>query len=162
MTYHLEGFERKTTTVNRTELAPVDYTNLKGGSYRFVMQITDSMGRGKQEISVPIVKTKSIQEYLWFQVLQILLGMALVAGVVLLYYRRKTRALERKHRENQTFIREMTEAFAKTIDMKDEYTNGHSIRVAQFTSMLATEMGCDRETVEKYYYIALLHDIGKI
>ena len=162
VTYHLEGFERKTTTVNRTELAPVDYTNLKGGSYRFVMQITDSMGRGKQEISVPIVKTKSIQEYLWFQVLQILLGMALVAGVVLLYYRRKTRALERKHRENQTFIREMTEAFAKTIDMKDEYTNGHSIRVAQFTSMLATEMGCDRETVEKYYYIALLHDIGKI
>ena len=28
--------------------------------------------------------------------------------------------------------------------------------------MLAREMGCDEETVEKYYRIALLHDIGKI
>jgi energy-coupling factor transport system substrate-specific component len=28
--------------------------------------------------------------------------------------------------------------------------------------MLAEEMGCDDETVEKYYRIALLHDIGKI
>ena len=46
--------------------------------------------------------------------------------------------------------------------MKDKYTNGHSTRVAKFTTMLAKEMGLDDETVEKYYRIALLHDIGKI
>lgn len=68
----------------------------------------------------------------------------------------------KKHEENKTFIREMTEAFAKTIDMKDEYTNGHSFRVAQYTRMLAKELGYDEEEVEKYYRIALLHDIGKI
>ena len=28
--------------------------------------------------------------------------------------------------------------------------------------MLATELGYDRETVEKYYRIALMHDVGKI
>ena len=61
-----------------------------------------------------------------------------------------------------TLIGEITEAFAKVIDMKDKYTNGHSSRVAKYTVMLAKELGCDDETVEKYYRIALLHDIGKV
>ena len=56
----------------------------------------------------------------------------------------------------------MIEAFAKTIDMKDKYTNGHSKRVAEYTAMLTRELGYDDDTVEKYYNIALLHDIGKI
>jgi energy-coupling factor transport system substrate-specific component len=46
--------------------------------------------------------------------------------------------------------------------MKDSYTNGHSTRVAEYTAMLARDLGCDEDTVEKYYNIALLHDIGKI
>ena len=32
------------------------------------------------------------------------------------------------------------------VDMKDSYTQGHSFRVAEYTSMLAREMGCDEET----------------
>lgn len=46
--------------------------------------------------------------------------------------------------------------------MKDKYTNGHSFRVAKYTAMLTKELGYDEETVEKYYNIALMHDIGKI
>ena len=59
-------------------------------------------------------------------------------------------------------IREIVEAFAKVIDMKDEYTRGHSSRVAKYTSMLTRELGYDEETIERYYNIALLHDIGKV
>ena len=77
-------------------------------------------------------------------------------------FRSQTHALKKQHEENQAYIRELSEAFAKVIDMKDSYTNGHSSRVAHFTAMLATELGHDRETVEKYYRIALLHDVGKI
>jgi len=84
----------------------------------------------------------------------------ILTGVYL--FRSQTQALKKKHEENETYIRELSEAFAKVIDMKDSYTNGHSTRVARFTSMLATELGYDRETVEKYYRIALLHDVGKI
>lgn len=71
-------------------------------------------------------------------------------------------ALKRKHNENTIFIQEITEAFAKVIDMKDSYTNGHSIRVAKYTEMLTRELGYEEEIVQKYYRIALLHDIGKI
>ena len=37
-----------------------------------------------------------------------------------------------------------------------------SLCLLLYTAMLAKELGCDEETVEKYYRIALLHDIGKI
>ena len=77
-------------------------------------------------------------------------------------FRSQTKALRKQHEENQTYIRELSEAFAKVIDMKDSYTNGHSSRVAHYTAMLAAELGYDHETVEKYYRIALLHDVGKI
>ncbi len=68
----------------------------------------------------------------------------------------------KKQQENKILIREIVEAFAKTIDMKDRYTKGHSKRVAMYTAMLTKELGYDEETIWKYYNIALLHDIGKI
>ena len=84
----------------------------------------------------------------------------MIMGIYLL--REQNRVLEQKHQENMIFIKEITEAFAKVIDMKDKYTNGHSTRVAKYTAMLSKELGYDEETTEKYYRIALLHDIGKI
>ena len=70
--------------------------------------------------------------------------------------------LIKKQEQNKILIREIVTAFSKTVDMKDKYTNGHSFRVAKYTSILTRELGYDEETVEKYYNIALMHDIGKI
>lgn len=57
---------------------------------------------------------------------------------------------------------QMLETLAKTIDAKDRYTNGHSMRVAAYSVKLATEMGMEAEEIETLKYEALLHDIGKI
>ncbi len=70
--------------------------------------------------------------------------------------------LKKKEEQNKLLIREIVTAFSKAVDMKDKYTNGHSIRVAKYTAMLAKELGLDDETVEQYYDIALMHDVGKI
>ena len=69
--------------------------------------------------------------------------------------------IERQKRDKE-LTREIIEAFAKVVDLKDKYTEGHSFRVAKYTDMLAKELGCDDETIEKYHNIALMHDIGKI
>ncbi|MCR5601241.1 MAG: HD-GYP domain-containing protein [Ruminococcus sp.] len=69
--------------------------------------------------------------------------------------------IERQKRD-KLLIREIVESFAIVIDMKDTYTNGHSSRVAKYTAMLTRELGYDQETIEKYYSIALMHDIGKV
>ena len=71
-------------------------------------------------------------------------------------------SLKQKQQESIVLASEVAEAFAKVIDMKDKYTNGHSERVAKYTAMIAKEMGYDDETVEKYYRIGLLHDVGKV
>lgn len=67
-----------------------------------------------------------------------------------------------RQKRDKELTREIIEAFAKVVDLKDSYTQGHSFRVAQYTEMLARELGCDDETVEKYHNIALMHDIGKV
>ena len=57
---------------------------------------------------------------------------------------------------------EVMEALAHTIDAKDEYTKGHSTRVAKYSRMLAENLGLSAEECENVYYMGLLHDIGKI
>ena len=69
--------------------------------------------------------------------------------------------IERQKRDKQ-LTREIIEAFAKVVDLKDTYTQGHSFREDKYTEMLARELGYDDETIEKYHNIALMHDIGKV
>ena len=57
---------------------------------------------------------------------------------------------------------QITETLASAIDAKDEYTHGHSIRVAQYSVEIAELAGLSEEDCEKVYFSALLHDVGKI
>jgi len=162
VTYWLDGLETGKTTVKRSDLVPVDYTNLKGGTYHFVIDLSDSMGHGRKELKTTIVKEKKFYEKAWFMILTLVIVLLLLVVVIRLFVWFKTRKYRQKEEENRMLMREISTAFAKTIDMKDKYTKGHSLRVAKYTAMLAEELGCSEEEVEKYYNIALLHDIGKI
>ncbi len=51
---------------------------------------------------------------------------------------------------------------ANTIDAKDAYTSGHSVRVAKCSEEIARRLGWSEEEVRNIYHIGLLHDIGKI
>ena len=88
------------------------------------------------------------------------LTFTVLMGVYL--YKDHIDSLKKKQQESTILASEVSAAFAKVIDMKDKYTNGHSERVAKYTAMIAKEMGFDDETVEKYYRIGLLHDVGKV
>ncbi len=54
------------------------------------------------------------------------------------------------------------EALTASIDAKDTYTSGHSLRVAHLTKLLAREIGLDEHTVGRMHIAGLVHDIGKI
>ena len=94
------------------------------------------------------------------------LFITLVALVsVILIYRRneKIQRVQEKHRKELVeFTDSIIDAFSVCIDGKDSYTNGHSLRVAKYTKMLALKLGVDKASAQKFYNIALLHDIGKI
>lgn len=62
----------------------------------------------------------------------------------------------------QKIFDQMIMSFAQMIDKKDEYTSGHSFRVAEYSRKLARKIGYSDALAQKVYNIALLHDIGKI
>lgn len=50
----------------------------------------------------------------------------------------------------------------KLLGIFDNYTSGHSLRVAQLAEDIAREMGLNESKIEKIRNAALLHDLGKI
>ena len=63
---------------------------------------------------------------------------------------------------NESMSRELIRTLSYTLEAKDAYTKGHSMRVAEYTRIIASHMDFDKETVEKLHFAATLHDIGKI
>lgn len=58
--------------------------------------------------------------------------------------------------------KEILELLVKTIEAKDPYTSGHSLRVADLCRQLARALGIPAHKIEEIETAALLHDIGKI
>ncbi len=72
------------------------------------------------------------------------------------------RKYQERHERDNEIINESIETFTGFIDAKDPYTNGHSKRVALYTKYIARECGYYGEELDRIYYMALLHDCGKI
>ena len=65
------------------------------------------------------------------------------------------------HRQHLTFLGTIR-AMSAAIDAKDQYTQGHSERVAMLSAMLALEVGFTEEEAERIRISGLVHDVGKI
>ena len=75
---------------------------------------------------------------------------------------KQTHVAKERAQSLETLSREIVETLAVTIDAKDRYTNGHSFRVARYSTALAGKLGWDEEDIKMLGGEALLHDIGKI
>ena len=91
-----------------------------------------------------------------------LLGLWLIAVVVFTITSMQIKKYKERHERDNEIINESIETFTGFIDAKDPYTNGHSKRVAQYTRLLAKEFGFEGGDLDRTYYVALLHDCGKI
>lgn len=60
ISYKLSGFDSEYTTTDRSRLNPVDYTNLKIGSYHFLLTVRDPVSRMEQTALFNIVKGKEM------------------------------------------------------------------------------------------------------
>ena len=70
--------------------------------------------------------------------------------------------LEIEKKQNKKITLQMMESLSTTIEAKDEYTRGHSRRVAQYAALIAENLGWSNEEIQNLKNCAYLHDIGKI
>ncbi len=70
--------------------------------------------------------------------------------------------LKKQKENNDIFLDQVMKTFVNFIDSKDEYTKGHSNRVAIYSRALAKQIGLPPETQQDLYYMGLMHDIGKL
>lgn len=75
---------------------------------------------------------------------------------------KQTKQAEERRKQVERLTDQIISALAETIDAKDRYTNGHSLRVAQYSQEIAKRAGKTEEEQERIYYMGMLHDIGKI
>ena len=64
--------------------------------------------------------------------------------------------------KNEKLTYQIMETLVHTIEAKDEYTKGHSARVAKYSQLIAERMGLSEEEQKSIYFMGMLHDIGKI
>ena len=159
--YKLDGIDED-YTVAADDNRSAYYTNLAGGSYDFHVYVTDEYGQASNEIQVHLEKEKKVNEQWWFWAILAVIAAGAVFFIAAMFVRIKTRQSLKRQLEYKNITVESIQAIARTIDAKDEYTNGHSIRVGAYSKIIAENLGMSSDEVDNIYYIALLHDIGKI
>ena len=118
-----------------------------------------------EEITDFVVKAKPEAKITDYPLYYILLAMVFInivfvsinIAVVIKDHQYKVRT-----EHDRKIIIQSMKTFTNFIDAKDKYTRGHSIRVGFYTKKIAEKMDFDDDELDNIYYIALLHDVGKI
>ena len=82
--------------------------------------------------------------------------------LALIIVRLNIRRLLEQQKRDEKIIEQTMQTIVNFIEAKDPSTMGHSLRVAQYSKMLAESMGFTEGECKRIYYIALMHDCGKI
>ena len=71
-------------------------------------------------------------------------------------------SLQKRNLQNEKIIEQALSVFTRFFEAKDTYTNGHSLRVAEYSGKIARGLGFSDDECRHIYYIALMHDCGKV
>src|SRR5207248_10272843 len=78
------------------------------------------------------------------------------------YRNNAERRVQEQARRIEELSLERLQALVHFLEEKDPYTRGHSVRVANYSTRIAREMGLPQSVIEVITLGAELHDIGKI
>ncbi len=162
--YYLEGYDTQWTIVPQNSLNNIIYVNLPAGDYTFHLAIFDSAGeKVLEERTFQLVKEGEFYEnpaFLFYMIAT--LGLILIWFTWLIVQRQINQQQIKLNMANETVM-----AIANAVDAKDVRTHQHSLRVAEYSVLIAQEMNCFKwwqknKMLSNLRKAAQMHDIGKI
>ena len=162
--YFLEGYDNQWTIVPQNSLNNIIYVNLPAGDYIFHLAIFDSAGeRVLEERKFEMTKEGEIYEQPGFITYMMLILILFIVWFTWLIVQRQLNVQQIKlNMANETIM-----AIANAVDAKDVRTHQHSMRVAEYSVLIAQEMNCFKWWQKRRFLSSLkgaaqMHDIGKI
>ena len=147
------------TSVNSLEV-PIEPH--EGTTPGFILYVPMGVNFEKAELEIDYTLHRLLASEPLFRIACIFLALWLIALIIFTITSVQIKKYNERHKRDNKIINESIETFTGFIDAKDPYTNGHSKRVAIYTKKIAAAMGYEGEELDRIYYIALLHDCGKI
>lgn len=123
----------------------------QAGEPRTIMRYIANLGRS--------VVTSYILAIIFFQGYKIFGSIFLPFSLIAIYI---LRDMYYSRLQKMNLSTQVVESFLKVIDAKDNYTQGHCERVANYTAKLCRACGFSHKETEKIVNMAKIHDIGKI
>lgn len=167
---YLEGFDKEPQVVPQSELKSVTYTNLPAGKYTFHLALLDGRTGGViAENTYQIVKEIEMYDNWWFRLYVGVVAVLVVSYLTWLFVRTQIQKTLRMQKMQLEMVRNQVKmgnetilTIAQAVDAKDERTRQHSVRVSEYSVMIAKKLGFSDKACEELRKIAMLHDIGKI
>ena len=115
-----------------------------------------------QWYAVIVINDTELFEDTWSQlIINVMVSLITFCLITFFYYiGYKNEQISGKRVEEMNL--QVVSALAAAIDAKDNYTNGHSSRVAEYARTIASRSGCSKSEQDEIYMMGLLHDVGKI
>ena len=124
-------------------------------------------------IAALAVGIESVSSYLIVSLSGLFIGIGMIALLFINVLRtarqvrnieinRQKDELNRRNQQMEKMSLQTMQTLCTTIEAKDEYTRGHSHRVAEYAGLIARELGWSSEEIVNLNHAAHLHDIGKI
>lgn len=135
-------------------------------TYAFELYINYKTATDYEKIIIKANQKNKLTDFFIHKIIIILIFIivaALIAATIVSHYmKREIEILNRITKRSYTIIDQTMKTFVNFIDAKDEYTKGHSTRVAEYSKLIAQQLGFDKQSQQDMYYMGLMHDIGKI
>ncbi|MBE6861119.1 MAG: response regulator [Ruminococcus sp.] len=119
-------------------------------------------GRRKDMNNISLFENSQICLNMIFIFIAIIIILTIIFIVVIVKMKKSVKYKSESNNYVNKMNKKIIRALVRTIDAKDRYTNGHSIRVARYSREIARRLNKSEKEQEEIYYAGLLHDVGKI
>lgn len=131
----------------------------------FIVYIPDKYENYAADFSVGEIHYKlhaSLTKNPFFPVLCLLTFVWMISFISVIVVKINLKRYVEQQKRDKNIIEQTMQTIVNFIEAKHPNTMGHSLRVAQYSRMIAEKLGSPETECDQIYWVALMHDCGKM